>query len=83
MALGLRRAPEAAHRQRHPHGDHRVEHRVGADTVDQQRGQEDHRRQDRDAFIAEKTPCQPGDQQRGDGNGKHHPKADGKIIVAE
>ena len=83
VALSLRRTPEAAHCQRQPHGNHRVEHRIGADTVDQQRGQEYHCRQNRQAFIAENTPCQPGHQQGGDGNGEHHPKADGKIIMTE
>ena len=81
--LRLSGAPETAHRQRHPQGDHRVQHRIGANTVDQQCGQEDHGGQNRHPFVLPDSPCQPRNQQRGDANGEDRAKAHGKVIVAK
>ena len=82
-ALRLGGSPEAAHRQRQPHGDHRIQHRIGSDTVYQHRGQEDNQRQNRHAFIAENTPRQPRHQQRADGNGEDRTETHAKVIMTE
>ena len=82
-ALRLRRAPEAAHRQRQPQGDHRVQHRIGANRIHQHRGEEDNRRQDSYPLITKDPPRQPGHQQGGHGDGEDRPEAYAEVIMAK